>query len=123
MRTQAGAMRHVVDIMRISDNTDDTGGLIGQPKCIRRAVPCSIRALTGREAEQVHSVWSSATQIVELYADPQKQVTNKDYLTGGSLGKRYLADGTTIDRQLQINDVQDADEKKLILTLICEEIK
>lgn len=117
------AFRHVVNVMRPPTTTDEAGGLIGQPIAVRRSVPCSIRNLTGREAEQVHSTWPAATQIVEFYADPLRQVTANDYLTGGSLGSRLMSDGTTQDRKLYVVDVKDDEEKRLILTLICEEAK
>lgn len=113
MKTQAGKMRQVVNVMRPPATTDDLGGLIGQPKLIRKDVPCSIRNISGTETEQVHSVWPSATQIIEFYADPLRQVTPQDYLTGGTLG----------ERKLYINAVTDEEEKGLILTLVCEEAK
>ena len=106
-------MRNVVDVMRLPTTTDEAGGLIGQPSAVRRGVPCSIRTLTGREAEQVHSVWNSATHIVEFYSDPLRKVTENDYLTGGTLK----------DRKIYIVDIQDPDGKQLMLTLVCEEAK
>jgi hypothetical protein len=106
-------MRHLVNVMRPTGAEGDLGERRGQPICVRREVPCSIETLTGREIDQARTILSDAIYKVEFYADPSKVVTQNDFLTGGTLGKR----------ELHIGYVNDVNMQGLKLELLCGEAR
>ncbi len=119
MKNNTGQMRHVVNIMRPPATTDEEGGLVGQPSCVRREVYCKRTHLDGSKVDQVHSTWPSGTYQFEFYADPLRQVTPKDYLID-PYETRVMNDGTTQQRRFSIEDIQDSDDG-LKLTVIAIE--
>lgn len=113
-------MRHIVNVMLPTAARGSVGEQQGQDGVQRREVPCSIEALSAVEAEQVHSSWPSVTQKVEMYADPDRQVTPNMFLTGGSLGTRLMSDMSTKPRYLDIVGVVPS-QNGAKLTLFCNE--
>jgi head-tail adaptor len=86
-------MRHVVTVMRPAEAQDDAG----QKKnatVYRADVPCSIEHLSGREAEKARAIYPEATLKVEMYGNPLKPVSHKDWLKHG-------------ERKLFIGDIDD----------------
>lgn len=112
-RSNAGKMRHLVNVMRPAAPVTDRGQQRGQPLCVRREVPCSIETISGTEDTEARRQMPTATYSVELYHDPSKPILELDYLTGGTLG----------DRVFNIGHVADPDFKGLKLTLLCSEKK
>ncbi len=111
-RVNPGKLRHIVDVMRPPTDLDSRGQLDGNPKLVRGGARCSIETLTGREAEQVHSQWPTATYKVEMRADA-REITSDHYLTGGTLKTR----------RLNIDHVENMDELGFLLRLLCSEAK
>lgn len=104
-------LRHVVNVMRPAENQGTRGEIEGKDKLIRRDVPCSIDTLTVREVQHVQSMWPEATYRIEMYADPSRQVTPGDYLTGQSLG----------ERKLYVVGVVDVETLGVVARLFCSE--
>jgi len=98
----------VVNVMRPTEATDETGGLQGQDTCVRRMVPCSRTHIGGTKTEVAHTDWPSGTYQFEYYADPLRQVTPKDYLID-PFEKRLMNDGTTQNRTFRIEEINEGE--------------
>jgi SPP1 family predicted phage head-tail adaptor len=105
-RIAAGELRHTIQILELNTDEDKSGGVAADDTSLFATVPAKIEALTAREAE-------AAGQIVP-------QVTHK-------ITMRWM-DGITSEmkvsfesRQFEIQAVQDPDERKKMLVLLCLE--
>lgn len=99
--------RHIVNVMRPSQATDDHGQPL--PATYHWAnVPCSIETIGGSEPEAGGQQQAITTYRVEMYGDPTKPLKHSDYLTLGS-------------RTLNIQAIDDKQQNGTQLTLICGE--
>ena len=104
--------RHLVNVMRPTKNLDERGQLQGVDETIVAEWPCSIETLSGSKDATERMTVPNATHRVEGYGDPARPFKNKDYLTGGTLGKRSFA--------IELKNDMDFNETKL--SLLCSEI-
>lgn len=107
--------QHIVNVMRPTQALDDRGQLQGQDETVIKEWPCEVRSVSGNKAQQERMTVPTATHTVEGHGGgPDKRILDKDYLTGGHLGKRVLIIEHIADRTLS---------QLRTLTLTCTETK
>lgn len=111
------SMLHVVDVLEPVEALDSRGQLAGSPKVYMRNVPCSIKPLSGREAEIARQLVPLATLQVEMWGEPSLPIDERMKLR--QHGGKKRADGT--DLLIEVQFVNDLKRNGCELQLLCTE--
>lgn len=103
---QAGQLRHLVTIQTPPTSAGTRGQSSGSWSTVEANVPAKIENLTGREAERARQIAPTATHQVTLRY--RSGVTTQQRLLFGS-------------RELNIEHVNNLDERNRVLVLLCKE--
>lgn len=100
-------MRHVVNVMAPPPPTSESQ-VNAVPLVFMRDVPCSIKTLSGQEAERMAQMYGAATLKVEMYGSPTKPIKTIYWLKFG-------------ERKLNVMGIIDKQQNGEVLELICGE--
>lgn len=100
---------HIVRVLRPTQTLDEYGQLAGRDTVIFRDWPCSIETLSGRKADEAHTIVAEATHSVEGWGNPANNISVKDYLLFGA-------------RRFDVQHVNDVRLNGTELKLLCTEV-
>lgn len=97
LTSQAGAMRHQVDVYLPSTSLDDLGRRTGSDTLVLADVPAQIEQLQALELVRARKIWAEATHRVRVVLYPGHGITSQHYL---KFGTRTLPIGAVLDGEL-----------------------